>query len=549
MGLLDSNLDALRQSGSDLPDRLTDPTTSDHLDCRDDGKVLLRIHRTLVSLHLPEASIQHILDGLPEAPSEILLFGLGLGEVLEELLLVHSQTRIVAWERDPAILAIVLSQVDCAEAILEGRLQLILGSDLREHRPGSDTTVLIHPLLRQIYWREQEWMEGDPERPIAVIAAGTLFVDDLSHALLEEGMATWTLDLLTHSRSELNRTLTTMKPRAVAAINYTLGLAELCTEHALPLLVWEIDPSIDPVRAPTRTIEGAHIFSWCRSNIDAWKKAGFTSAHYLPLAANPAHRTPLTLTRAEKGRYEAEICFVGSSLLRQVVEFRNLLRGGVGEWLRRNRKDPDQAGPIIDAILMHQREKLSRYVIPDLVEGAMPGFLAEMKALKQRFDPVALLGELAAAERRLSVVASLGDQGIQVWGDPGWRSVQKYGVRFRGSAGHRDELTRIYNAASIHIDIGRIYQLDIVTMRVFDVISCGGFLIAERNDAVLELFEDGVEIETWVTVEGLKNKCRYYLEHPERAAEIANRGRRRLLEDHSIRHRLQEMLAVSGALR
>ena len=147
------------------------------------------------------------------------------------------------------------------------------------------------------------------------------------------------------------------------------------------------------------------------------------------------------------------------------------------------------------------------------------------------------------------MVASLGDQGIQVWGDPGWRCIQKHGVRFRGGAGHRDELTRIYNAASIHIDIGRIYQLDIVTMRVFDVISCGGFLIAERNDAVLELFEDGVEIETWVTVEGLKNKCRYYLEHPERAAEIARRGRQRLLQDHSIRHRLQEMLAVSGALR
>ena len=160
-------------------------------------------------------------------------------------------------------------------------------------------------------------------------------------------------------------------------------------------------------------------------------------------------------------------------------------------WLTRNERDPRHAPTVVDAILMHQRAELQRYVIPDLVEGSMPGFLAEMKALKIRYDPIMLMGELAAAERRLSVVATMGEMGIHVWGDAGWRSVSKHGVRFRGSAGHREELNKIYNAARIHVDIGRIYQLDIVTMRVFDVISCGGFVIAERNKALLQLFREG----------------------------------------------------------
>ena len=93
-----------------------------------------------------------------------------------------------------------------------------------------------------------------------------------------------------------------------------------------------------------------------------------------------------------------------------------------------------------------------------------------------------------------------------------------------------------------------VYQLDIVTMRVFDVISCGGFILADRNAAVLELFEDGVEIETWITVEELKQKCEYYLAHPEQARDIAERGRARLLREHRIVDRVQEMLTRAGAM-
>ena len=85
-------------------------------------------------------------------------------------------------------------------------------------------------------------------------------------------------------------------------------------------------------------------------------------------------------------------------------------------------------------------------------------------------------------------------------------------------------------------------------MRVFDVLACGGFLLADPSDALLELFEPTVELETWSTVDELVEKVRWYLEHPDQAAAIGKRGRERVLRDHGLRDRLRPMLArLSGS--
>jgi spore maturation protein CgeB len=92
------------------------------------------------------------------------------------------------------------------------------------------------------------------------------------------------------------------------------------------------------------------------------------------------------------------------------------------------------------------------------------------------------------------------------------------------------------------VDIGRIYQLDIVTLRVFDVLACGGFLLAHHNDDVVRLFEPGVELDTWRTIDELQSKITRYLPEPELRRRIGEAGRARVLRDHTVRQRLAELL-------
>jgi spore maturation protein CgeB len=132
--------------------------------------------------------------------------------------------------------------------------------------------------------------------------------------------------------------------------------------------------------------------------------------------------------------------------------------------------------------------------------------------------------------------------GAHVWGDPGWKALEADGVTYRGRAGHGSELTKIYSGARVQIDIGRIYQNDIITMRVFDVLACGGFLLAEWNEALAQAFEIGVEIETWRTLDELESKVAYYLEHPVKREAIAERGLRAVRDRHRIRQRVATIL-------
>jgi spore maturation protein CgeB len=111
-----------------------------------------------------------------------------------------------------------------------------------------------------------------------------------------------------------------------------------------------------------------------------------------------------------------------------------------------------------------------------------------------------------------------------------------------GFTGHNQALTRIYQSGRVHIDIGRLYQADIVTMRVFDLLACGGFLIAEHSHALTDLFQPGVHLETWRTIGELREKAAHFMQHPDQAARIAAQGLQRVRAEHTIRKRVGAML-------
>jgi spore maturation protein CgeB len=181
------------------------------------------------------------------------------------------------------------------------------------------------------------------------------------------------------------------------------------------------------------------------------------------------------------------------------------------------------------------------------LEERAPGFLAALEGHATLPDPSVLLGEIAASEKRLSYAASLGQLGLVVWGDAGWEHVRQFGVDYRGPALHRTELTLIYNASAINVDIGRIFQSDIVTMRTFDILACGGFLLVEHADELADLFDVGTELESYRTFAELKDKITYYLAHEDEARAIAARGQAAVRERHTIAQRLEAMLGEMSA--
>ncbi|HEY2900382.1 MAG TPA: glycosyltransferase, partial [Polyangia bacterium] len=488
------------------------------------------------------------------ADGEVLVFGVGTGELITALRAARPGLTITAWDRDPWLLRLALQRQPWAEALAAGTLRLRLGTDLIDDAAASDgvpaARVVLHPLLGAIYQNDRPLLEpGVARRPLALVGAGGLFVDDLGSALRAEGLATFTLDLHRLAQEELDRALRVRRPAFLAAINYTEGLAEFAAAHGCKLLVWEIDPAtsaLPPCRAPTTA---AHVFTYRQANVADFRAAGFVNVTYLPLGADPQRRAPVALTSAERARYGAPVTFVGSSLVPQRVGFRRAFTAAfatalaeAGQSTTEAAETDAEADAVMRDVLAEQRRDLSRYRVPALLAARRPDLA---RAVPQHLDALArLLAELAAADKRAAAVARLCRHQIAVWGDDGWRATPELGAHYRGPAGHAIELTKIYNASLINLDVGRLYQNDIVTMRVFDVLCCGGFVLAEHSDALEDLFVVGSEIDCYHSLDEMEAKVAHYCAHPEAAWAIAARGRQAVLSRHTIALRVRQMLAA-----
>jgi spore maturation protein CgeB len=442
----------------------------------------------------------------------------------------------VAWERDPFVLRLLLAQYDWREAIASRRLSFALGIDLLSLRGISVDTFVLHPTLGSIY-RNEFFVVTQPAAPLAFVANGGLFFEDISDALREEGYAVYTIDLDRLSIEEITEAVERGKPQLMMRVNHMEGLADFSERFGLRTIEWEIDPALTKVQAVPSQTTKTSIFTWRRMHVESFKKAGFAKVAYLPLASHPSRRHSIKLASDEKPLYEVPIAFVGGSMADRTPALRSDF---AGIWSRAFPNHSLGGEKVLDAILAEQRSDFSCYKIPDILAREAPGLFVPAGEL----EPELLAGELAAAERRLSYAQALAPLGLHVWGDKGWQQVP--GLVHRGLAEHGVTINKIYSNAAINLDMGRLYQLDIVTMRVFDVLACGGFLLAEHSEDLAELFKVGEEVESWRTLEELIDKCRWYLANPAQRNALAQRGYRAVCERHTIHQRLKTMLSESA---
>ncbi|MCP5023267.1 MAG: glycosyltransferase [bacterium] len=544
--IVSKNLQALASVQASLHERIHWPVEGDHLGQSPAGEWTLTHRGTRVPAMLTDQEIQRACEGVgPESRSTIFLFGVGLGELLKALLERAPQATVIAWERDPWLLRQALTLHDWVHPLIENRLRFALNADLGPLvQSGLGKDVVFHPLLSRMYANEFTLVHDGVKSNRVLVCCGSLFVDPLASALRKEGFSVLSLDSERISEEETNQVIQTWNPALLIGINHKNGLAEFCEERGVHSIFWEIDPALNEPDALRLHTPHSHIFTYRKGSMAAFERAGFPNVSYLPLAADEIKCKPQLLTSDQQIRYGAKVSFVGTSLLQNLEEFQQAFSRQHQAW---QGTGADQCGGLMQEVVRRQQADLSHYSIPEHLDALCPGFRLHCKQQAQ-IDPALYLAEISGSEKRLNYMAALAPHEPVAWGDEGWRKVEPHGVRYMGPALHNTELPLIYCGSTINVDIGRLYQNDIVTMRVFDILACGGFVLAEHSEALSDLFEIGVEVESYRTLGELTSKVEYFLEHPEEARTIAQRGRESVLQRHTIRGRVAHMLdAVSAA--
>ncbi|MBI4494291.1 MAG: glycosyltransferase [Chloroflexi bacterium] len=268
-------------------------------------------------------------------------------------------------------------------------------------------------------------------------------------------------------------------------------------------LVAELAPHFDACYVPERSALGDY------------QAVGAHPIH-LGMAANPAFYRPYGLAP------EFDVTFVGQRYADRADYVLHLKQQGVDVrvWGAGWRRGVDPRGAV-GALL-------------SVVEDEGPRALAEAAGARLR----RVLWRAPAPGGTGMAGPSLGDQEL------------------RPIAGHRlvqADMVQLFSRSRISLGFATVgdshragRRLTQVRLRDFEAPMSGAFYVTEHQEELLEYFEPGRELETYVDREDLLDKVRFYLRHPERAAAIRQAGHARAQAEHTWARRFEALFAVLG---
>lgn len=121
-------------------------------------------------------------------------------------------------------------------------------------------------------------------------------------------------------------------------------------------------------------------------------------------------------------------------------------------------------------------------------------------------------------------------------------------IHNRGFARSLDEMPLIFNQSKINLNLTAKSIRSGLSLRVFDVLGCGGFLITNYQAELPELFEAGVDLETYSDMEELCDKTAYYLKHDSAREKIAINGFEKICRLHTYDIRITQILEAAFSL-
>ena len=83
-----------------------------------------------------------------------------------------------------------------------------------------------------------------------------------------------------------------------------------------------------------------------------------------------------------------------------------------------------------------------------------------------------------------------------------------------------------------------------VNTRTFELAAAGACQVVDFKEDLATLFKPGEELAVYRDLADLKRQLDYHLAHPDEAAALGANARRRALAEHTLRHRIEEIVAA-----
>lgn len=332
----------------------------------------------------------------------------------------------------------------------------------------------------------------------------------------------------------------------VFSINYFANIARVCHSLHIPYLSWTVDTPLIALQTPTVFYPENRIFVFDKKEQAQLAQRGVQNVFHLPLAGNPNRIGSISNDAKDNGHFATKypVSFVGNLYDKnQYDEMCSFL--------------PDYLCGYLDAAVEAQLHVSGGNIFSEIISDQMfqelQPFLRLDEGFHSCFDPEDLdrilrmqfitrvLCHKAAASMRVQTLNHLARQfPVHLFTTSDTSPLLQ--VHSHKAVDYHTQMPQIFTNSRINLNITAPNIESGIPLRVWDILSAGGFLLTDYRQEYNGLLQNGCDFVLYDGLEDLVQKVSYYLAHEEERLAIAQNGYQCIIREHNYANRLEKML-------
>jgi spore maturation protein CgeB len=333
----------------------------------------------------------------------------------------------------------------------------------------------------------------------------------------------------------------------VFSINFFPSVSDVCNIWGIPYLCLIVDSPVLELFSTSLANPCNKIFLFDRQLYNDFHHINPDGIFHIPLATNVRdnYATATMASAADRARFSSDISFIGSlyseKCLYNQITLPEKMRGYVD-------------GLIEAQLLVYGYNFIEECVTPELIEAfckvrpELINFPDSMKVDTKAVIAQHIISVKVAEQERLRYLKVLSEHfNVDLYTGSDTSSMPL--IHNRGFAKTNTEMPIIFHQSKINLNLTAKSIRSGLSLRIFDVLSCEGFLITNYQAELPEHFNIGEDLEAYTSLDDLMGKCEYYLLHDKERQEIAHNGFEKVKKYHTYDIRLTQMLEIAFGLK
>lgn len=347
------------------------------------------------------------------------------------------------------------------------------------------------------------------------------------------------------TENDIVKEIQDFQPDFVFSFNYFPIVSLACKQADMKYVSWVYDSPLVLLYSYTVIYPGNYIFIFDKDLYLEFHKSGIHTIHYMPLAANTkrlkAMETSYDYPRFQKSKWknQTDIAFIGS-LYTEKHQFYQRLEGIT----------PYTRG-YLEGIMASQKHVYGYNFIQEMMT---PDIIQDMfRILPMEPDPTSVatreylyaqyvINRQITAYERIELLTAIGEKYNFDLYTPD-ETLSLPGCINHGRVDYYDMAPYVFKEAKINLNITLRSIKSGIPLRGFDILGAGGFLLTNYQADFMDCYVPGEDFVYYESKQDLLNKIDYYLNHEDERIAIAQNGFERTKENHTYKHRIEEMLS------